>query len=155
LFFRITGISVVKTLWVSPQLATNRGIPLTLNSTSTVVVTGASSGIGRAAALDLARSEHRVYAAARRERELRTLADTHPGISALPLDVTDPDSVAAAEDRVHLETGGRAVIANTERTPELGSLPVPVRFAFGERDQYLDPALARSLAGFFGRGEVT
>jgi haloalkane dehalogenase len=48
-----------------------------------------------------------------------------------------------------------AVIANTERTPELGSLPVPVRFAFGERDQYLDPALARSLAGFFGRGEVT
>jgi pimeloyl-ACP methyl ester carboxylesterase len=48
-----------------------------------------------------------------------------------------------------------AVIANTERTPELGSLPVPVRFAFGERDQYLDPALAHSLAGLFGRGEVT
>jgi pimeloyl-ACP methyl ester carboxylesterase len=40
-----------------------------------------------------------------------------------------------------------AVIANTERTSELESLPVPVRFAFGERDQYLDPALARSLAG--------
>jgi NAD(P)-dependent dehydrogenase (short-subunit alcohol dehydrogenase family) len=95
---------------------------LTLNSTSTIVVAGASSGIGRATALDLARSEHHVYAAARRERELRTLADTHPGISALPLDVTDPDSVAAAQDRVQLETGGRGpdVLVNAAGVAALG-----------------------------------
>ena len=47
-----------------------------------------------------------------------------------------------------------AVVANTERATELATFPAPVRFAFGERDQYLDPALARSLAGLFGRGEV-
>ncbi len=48
-----------------------------------------------------------------------------------------------------------AVVANTQRSPELAAFPAPVRFAFGEHDEYLDPALARSLASLFGRGEVT
>jgi haloalkane dehalogenase len=48
-----------------------------------------------------------------------------------------------------------AVVANTQRTAELGSFPAPVRFAFGEQDRYLDPALARGLATLFPRGEVT
>jgi pimeloyl-ACP methyl ester carboxylesterase len=46
-----------------------------------------------------------------------------------------------------------AVVANTERTSELAAFRAPVRFAFGERDQYLDPALAHSLAALFERGE--
>jgi pimeloyl-ACP methyl ester carboxylesterase len=48
-----------------------------------------------------------------------------------------------------------AVVANTERTPEFATFPAPVRFAFGEHDQYLEPALARSLASLFGRSDVT
>jgi pimeloyl-ACP methyl ester carboxylesterase len=48
-----------------------------------------------------------------------------------------------------------AVLANTERTGELASFPAPVRFAFGERDEYLDPALARSLSGLFDHSDVT
>jgi haloalkane dehalogenase len=48
-----------------------------------------------------------------------------------------------------------AVLANTERTGDLASFPAPIRFAFGERDEYLDPSLARSLAGLFGRSDVT
>jgi pimeloyl-ACP methyl ester carboxylesterase len=48
-----------------------------------------------------------------------------------------------------------AVVANTERTSELAAFPAPVRFAFGERDEYLDPALAHNLAALFERGEVT
>jgi pimeloyl-ACP methyl ester carboxylesterase len=47
-----------------------------------------------------------------------------------------------------------AVLANTQRTPELETFPVPVRFAFGERDPYLNPDLARGLAALFGRGEL-
>jgi NAD(P)-dependent dehydrogenase (short-subunit alcohol dehydrogenase family) len=95
---------------------------MTLNSSSTIVVTGASSGIGQATARLLARSEHHVYAAARRERELRTLADTNPGISALPLDVTDPSSIAAAQNRVRVETAGRGpdVIINAAGVATLG-----------------------------------
>jgi haloalkane dehalogenase len=47
-----------------------------------------------------------------------------------------------------------AVLANTQRTPELETLPVPVRFAFGERDRYLSPDLARGLAALMDRSEV-
>jgi haloalkane dehalogenase len=48
-----------------------------------------------------------------------------------------------------------AVVANTQRVPELATFPAPVRFAFGERDRYLDPALARSLAALFWHSDVT
>jgi NADP-dependent 3-hydroxy acid dehydrogenase YdfG len=87
-------------------MTTNRFEVMTSNSTSTIVVTGASSGIGRATALELARSGHHVYAAARRERELRALSETNPGITALRVDVTDPASVVAARDRVRIDTAG-------------------------------------------------
>ncbi|MQB01174.1 MAG: SDR family NAD(P)-dependent oxidoreductase, partial [Actinobacteria bacterium] len=44
-----------------------------------VVITGASSGIGRAAALDLADRGATVCAVARREDRLRELVETLPG----------------------------------------------------------------------------
>ena len=47
-----------------------------------------------------------------------------------------------------------AVLANTQRIPELRAFPAPVRFAFGERDRYLSPDLANGLAPLFVRGEV-
>jgi pimeloyl-ACP methyl ester carboxylesterase len=48
-----------------------------------------------------------------------------------------------------------AVLANTERHPQLQTFPVPVRFAFGEHDPYLSPAHGRALAALFPRGEAT
>ena len=70
-----------------------------------VVVTGASSGIGRAAALALAGARFEVYAGVRGERaaeELRAAAPRSPtGIEParllpIELDVTDPAAIAAA-----------------------------------------------------------
>jgi NAD(P)-dependent dehydrogenase (short-subunit alcohol dehydrogenase family) len=103
-------------------MTTNRFEVMTSNSTSTIVVTGASSGIGRATALELARSGHHVYAAARRERELRALSETNPGITALRVDVTDPASVVAARDRVRIDTagGGPDVLVNAAGVATLG-----------------------------------
>ncbi len=61
---------------------------------SIAVVTGASSGIGRAAALALARAGFEVHAGARRFERLAILAAEAPGIRPYRLDVTDHESVA-------------------------------------------------------------
>jgi len=59
------------------------------------VVTGASSGIGRATAIALADSGFAVIAAARRIDRLEELAQSNPAIIARELDVTSDASVAA------------------------------------------------------------
>ena len=67
-----------------------------------VLVTGSSSGIGRASALELAERGHTVFAAARRESELEELARANERIAAVPIDVTDAGAVSAADAEVNL-----------------------------------------------------
>jgi NADP-dependent 3-hydroxy acid dehydrogenase YdfG len=74
-----------------------------------VLVTGASSGIGRATAIEFARRGHRVFAAARREEVLAGLAAATPNIQAVSLDVTDEDSVRRAWAKIEASTGGAGV----------------------------------------------
>jgi NADP-dependent 3-hydroxy acid dehydrogenase YdfG len=57
---------------------------------ASVLITGASKGIGRATAAEFTRRGHRVIATA---RDPRTLAGL-PADQRLALDVTDPDTIA-------------------------------------------------------------
>jgi len=74
------------------------------------LVTGCSSGIGRAAALALHEAGHPVFATARRPETLGDLADR--GITTLALDVTDELSMVAAVEGVVGEHGAVGVLVN-------------------------------------------
>ena len=66
-----------------------------------VLVTGASTGIGRACVARLATAGWRIYAGVRREEDGQRLTATLPGeIVPLPLDVTDATSIDAAVVRI-------------------------------------------------------
>jgi short-subunit dehydrogenase len=79
-------------------------------SNSAVVITGASSGVGRAAALAFADAGASVALAARRERPLREVAAqcAERGVAALavPTDVRDPAATTALAERA-IERFGR------------------------------------------------
>jgi NAD(P)-dependent dehydrogenase (short-subunit alcohol dehydrogenase family) len=81
-----------------------------MTSGHSILVTGATSGIGRDAALRLARAGHLVLAGGRRADALAELARAGGGrVEPLVLEVTDPDSVAAAAELVGRRTGGRGL----------------------------------------------
>ncbi|WP_299878278.1 SDR family oxidoreductase [uncultured Sulfitobacter sp.] len=63
-----------------------------------IIITGASSGIGRATAELFLSEGWRVGLIARRAALLHEIADTHENAVALPADVTDPQAMEAAFD---------------------------------------------------------
>ncbi|HZU13269.1 MAG TPA: SDR family oxidoreductase [Chloroflexota bacterium] len=76
---------------------------------SIVAVTGASRGIGRATALLFAQNGYRVFALARSEPDLHSLAREHPAITPIRMDITDDASRAAAVATIMRETAGYGV----------------------------------------------
>jgi NAD(P)-dependent dehydrogenase (short-subunit alcohol dehydrogenase family) len=77
-----------------------------------VIVTGASSGIGKETALAFARAGARVVIAARREEPLRQLAAAHPGLFPVVADVTSDADVARLIDTTIKEFGRIDILIN-------------------------------------------
>ena len=78
----------------------------------TIIVTGASSGIGRATAEVFLEAGWAVGLIARRADRLREMAEAHVHAVALPADVTDAAAMQAAFDRFVAETGRLDVLFN-------------------------------------------
>jgi len=77
-----------------------------------ILITGCSSGIGRATALEAAGRGHQVFATARDRSSISDL-EGHHGISILRLDVTDPPSISRAIEAAVTGAGRLdAVVAN-------------------------------------------
>ena len=80
--------------------------------TKSIVVTGASSGIGHATALRLARNGWRVFAAVRKQSD--TQANSAPAevkLETIRLDITDPESITAAAAEVGERLAGNGLDA--------------------------------------------
>ena len=74
--------------------------PITDWQGKSVWLVGASSGIGQATAHALHQAGARVFVSARNADALRAFTASHPGATAIPMDVTDREAVMAAAHTV-------------------------------------------------------
>lgn len=93
--------------------------PATDKPSRAVLVTGCSSGIGKATAIRLARAGHTVYATARRIADLAEAEAA--GCRPLPLDVTSEESMVAAVRAVEEEQGAVGALINNAGYSQSGA----------------------------------
>lgn len=91
-----------------------------VDKSTAVLITGCSTGIGRATALRLAKAGHTVYATARRAESIADLRAA--GAHTLALDVTDEDSMTAAVEQVIAEQGAVGVLINNAGYSQSGAV---------------------------------
>ncbi|MHC4823042.1 MAG: SDR family NAD(P)-dependent oxidoreductase [Planctomycetota bacterium] len=93
--------------------ASDRAIEHMQSSSAPILVTGASTGIGRAIAVDLARHGYLVFGSVRNQVDADALeAATPEGASTirpLQFDVTDAETIRHAADRLQEEIGDRGL----------------------------------------------
>lgn len=98
----------------------------------TIVITGASTGIGRAAAEYLAERGFRVFAGVRKIEDGQPLVEANQNILPILLDVTNPEQVSAAVEIVRKALGGQklAGLVNNAGVADIAPLAVQdlVRF---------------------------
>jgi NAD(P)-dependent dehydrogenase (short-subunit alcohol dehydrogenase family) len=123
-------------------------MPGTRGRTPRVLITGASGGIGRAAARELLARGWAVFGGVRREEDARSLrAELGAGFTPLLLDVTDPRSVGEAAKAVEAALGGANLeaLVNSAGVARLG--PVACLSVEALREQF--------EVNLFGLFEVT
>lgn len=91
-----------------------------MSRSEAVLITGCSTGIGRATALRLAKAGRTVYATARKEEAIADLRDA--GCRTLSLDVTDEASMQAAVDHVVEAEGAVGVLVNNAGYSQSGAV---------------------------------
>lgn len=76
------------------------------------MITGASSGLGKASAQKLAQEGFKVFAAVRKAEDKETLENLHKNIIPVFLDVTDKNSIDAAFEKIQAETSDLFALVN-------------------------------------------
>ena len=96
---------------VDTAMAADTASAPTPTAQKAVLVTGASTGIGRTITERLAKEGYVVYAGARKEQDLKDL-DAIPNVRSLRLDVTSAGDIAAAVDTVTRAGRGLYALVN-------------------------------------------
>lgn len=86
----------------------------------TVLVTGASAGIGRATAIYLAQNGYNVYGAARRTEKMEELKRF--GIKPISLDLAKDDSIISCIETINKEAGSINILINNAGAGYYGAL---------------------------------
>ncbi len=108
-----------------------------------ILVTGASSGIGKATALELIKQGHTVYGAARRVEKMAELEKA--GGHTISMDVTDAEQVKASVDHIISEHGRLDVLVNNAGYGLYGSV----------EDTSMEDARHQFEVNLFGMATVT
>jgi NAD(P)-dependent dehydrogenase (short-subunit alcohol dehydrogenase family) len=116
----------------------------------TVVITGASTGIGRSAAQYLAGKGWRVFAGVRKEADGEPLKAVHENIIPILLDVTKQDQVNAAVETVAVALDGRKLdgLVNNAGIALMGPLALQPLDEFEAHFQVNTFGLLRATQGF-------
>ena len=109
----------------------------------TVLVTGASSGMGKAAAVKLLAEGHAVYAVARRVERMTDLAEL--GAVTVAVDVTQEQDLVRLVERITAERGGVDVLVNNAGFGLYGAM----------EDISLDEARYQFEVNLFGLARLT
>jgi len=109
----------------------------------TVLVTGASSGIGKETAKTLLADGYAVYVAARRVDKMSELEQL--GATALAMDITNDEDIVAAVKRITAERGGIDVLINNAGFGMYGAM----------EDTTLDDARYQFEVNLFGLARLT
>ena len=110
---------------------------------SIILVTGASSGIGKATARKLLQQGHTVYVAARRVEAMQDLQAQ--GAIPLRMDITQEADVAAVVERIQKEHGALDVLVNNAGYAIYGSV----------EETSIDDARAQFEVNLFGLARLT
>lgn len=86
----------------------------------TVLITGASAGIGRATAIYLAQNGYNVYGAARRTTKMEELKSF--GIKPISLDLTKEESIISCIDTINKEAGSINILINNAGSGYYGAI---------------------------------
>lgn len=109
----------------------------------TVLITGASSGIGKATAKKLLAEGYTVYAAARRVEKMEDLEAL--GARLIRMDITKDDDIQAAVARITTEEGGIDILVNNAGFGMYGAM----------EDTTLDDARYQFEVNVFGLARLT
>lgn len=108
-----------------------------------VLITGASSGMGKSTALILKNKGYKIYGAARRMEEMKDLKEK--GISILPLDLTRDDSIVDCVETVIEREGKIDILINNAGYGSYGAV----------EDMSIEEAKRQFEVNLFGLARIT